>query len=881
MAENSVIDYCLYPVNHTNIFSSFKIHPIPDSDHLPISLELYSDIERPVPTMGSWSRFYWKDNKVSNYVNNVLANTHFCDFDFAEINTTTIKLKSILVNSATNAGMRANTVTNKPKKMSKPWYDKDCKLAHKSMTNCLIDFRKAKNDDLSLSLYYSSKKNYKTLIKNKKKLFFDAEILQFSNIKNTRDFWTVVRRYRGITSGVSATITSHDWITHFQTLLNPVVSCVIPSYVFPNRTNEILDAAFTISEIRMTLKILQKDKAPGYDGLPYEFYKAVPEVLIEKIVRHFNGILNSGEIPDCFKMALYCPLFKKGDFNSPKNYRGISFLDCYGKIFMSAILNRLVKWENINEIFVENQAGFRANYSTLEHIFSLTSLINTHVNKKKGRMYVFFVDFSAAFDSVNRKLLLYKLANLGMSTKILTLIKNYYTNTKLQVITPVGLTEPFDANCGVRQGCMLSPFLFSCFINDFKEIFDYGGCKLDGEKLHYLAFADDLGIISDNLLGMGKMIKNTENYVKVNGLTINLDKSMMMVCRKGGRLKDNEKFWFNNTPIKITNNYKYLGVTITPAGKFYLHWKERLALAKFSTNSLYTLINKNTNSILPKLKLFDTINQAIVGYGAQIWGGFRSKEVDAAQVFFLKKLLKLPFWTPTYILMLETGRHSTFITTLKLHLNFLIKCLNYPPTKIAHKILLNLINSNTFVINNIYKLAAVANVAIAQSDWSDSPVLQLKFNQIHSYYSNKEKEMFFSKVKDSSTRVIYKKIKVDFGCEKYLLQLPIWKARILCKLRSETFYLNFNAGKDNYEEFNSEFICNICNTKLIENTLHILFECPRYQGFRTKYFGNVDFDLEYLVRGLGEGNASFWDRIIFFLEDVMNLRDIWLEEMGD
>ncbi len=878
---NSVNDYCLFPLNHSIIFSQFKIHSLPDSDHLPLQLDMFTDLPNNPSHLDNWRRFHWNYKNAGKYTTHINAQANFCTINFDDTNETSTNIKSIITNAAISSGMLANKVTNNNKKISKLWYDDDCKLAYKLMKNSLIDFRHAKNDDGLLQSYYQFKRKYKNLLKEKSKKFYTTEILQFSTIKNTKDFWTVVRRYRGINSGVSTSIIPQDWINHFQTLLNPIVSCLIPTYIFPTQTNDILDSDFTSSEICLTLQSLQKGKAPGFDGLPYDFYKAVPGVLIEKITLHFNKILHSGTIPDCFKLALYCPLFKKGDFNNPKNYRGISFLDCYGKIFMSAILNRLTKWERINDIFVENQAGFRANYSTIEHIFTLTSLINTHIAKRKGRFYIFFIDFSSAFDTINRNLLLFKLAKLGISTKIITLIKNYYTNTQLQVITPDGLTDPFDANCGVRQGCMLSPFLFSCFLNDFNTIFDHGGCKLDGEKLYYLAFADDIATISDNLVGFNRMIREVEKYVKNNGLTVNLDKSMIMVCRKGGRLKDSECFSFNNTPIKITNNYKYLGVTITTAGKFYLHWKDRLTLAKFSTNSLYTLINKNTNSIQPKLKLFDAIGRAIIGYGAQVWGGFRSKEVETAQLYFLKKLLRLPFWTPTYIILLETGRHSLFITTLKLHLNFILKCLLFPHTKIVYKILQNLISTNTFFINNIHKLALIANVIINQSDWGNNQQLQIKFNQMHAYYISTEKETFLNKALDSSTRIIYKNIKLDNNCELYLLQLPIWKARILIKVRSETFFLNFNAGKDNYDDFNLSYLCTMCNMKMIENLNHLLFECPRYQGYRNKYFGTNAFNLDTVISGLRGNNIIFWDKIIYLMEDIINMRKIWMEEMED
>jgi hypothetical protein len=388
-------------------------------------------------------------------------------------------------------------------------------------------------------------------------------------------------------------------------------------------------------------------------------------------------------------------------------------------------------------------------------------------------------------------------------------------------------------------------------------------------------------MLSDSLLGINKMIKNFEVYVSNNGLKVNLDKSMIMVCRKAGRLKNTEKFYYQNQPITITNKYKYLGITVTSAGKFYKHWKDKLTVAKFSINSLYCLLNKNINTIKPKLKLFDTISKAIVCYGAQVWGGFRCNDVETAQLFFLKKLLRLPFWTPNYIVLLETGRHSLFITTLRLHFNFIIKILLSPTSKIVYKCLQSLIYNNNFIVKNINTLATGANVTILTSDWENTNLMKIHFDFILAFYLNSEKNYNLREALNSTTRVIYKNIKVDNDCEKYLLQLPIWKSRILIKFRSETFFLNFNAGKDSYEEDLTNKHCNLCNLRKVENLTHLVFECPHYKGFRNKYFRGIDFNFDYVINQLKANSVCFWDNIVYFMEDVLNLRKIWLDEMED
>jgi len=96
-----------------------------------------------------------------------------------------------------------------------------------------------------------------------------------------------------------------------------------------------------------------------------------------------------------------------------ENYRGLSFIDCVAKIFTSLINNRLTEWVNESQILTELQAGFRKGFSTMDNIFNLCSLVHLRLAIKKGKLFAFFVDFSAAFDTICRKALIFKLICLS------------------------------------------------------------------------------------------------------------------------------------------------------------------------------------------------------------------------------------------------------------------------------------------------------------------------------------------------------------------------------------------------------------------------------------------------------------------------------------
>lgn len=239
-----------------------------------------------------------------------------------------------------------------------------------------------------------------------------------------------------------------------------------------------------------------------------------------------------GEVAESFKHSIIFPLYKKGDANVVENYRGLSFIDCIGKIFMGLLNDRISNWVNDNKIITEFQAGFRKQYSTVDNIFNLSCMVNLRIAEKNQKLYCFFVDFKAAFDTIDRKALFFKLSCLGASTKMIKVLKDLYSGTTASVWCREGLTESFTTTIGLRQGCICSPNLFSLFVNDLPNFLE-GGCKFGKEKINILMYADDVVLIAPTATVLQHMINRLENYCDLWNLCVNLDKSKVMVFRKG------------------------------------------------------------------------------------------------------------------------------------------------------------------------------------------------------------------------------------------------------------------------------------------------------------------------------------------------------------
>ena len=167
------------------------------------------------------------------------------------------------------------------------------------------------------------------------------------------------------------------------------------------------------------------------------------------IVNFFNVVLNSGVIPSNWCIGLIKPLYKnKGSVHDPDNYRGITLLSCLGKLFTACINDRLTNYIEGLGLMGEEQAGFRAGYSTIDHIFVLHSIIDLYVLRKK-RVYCAFIDYKKAFDLVNRSSLWKKLIASGINGKVITVIYNLYENAKSCVKLNSSLSESFSCNVGM------------------------------------------------------------------------------------------------------------------------------------------------------------------------------------------------------------------------------------------------------------------------------------------------------------------------------------------------------------------------------------------------------------------------------------------------
>lgn len=217
-----------------------------------------------------------------------------------------------------------------------------------------------------------------------------------------------------------------------------------------------------------------------------------------------------GDLPKDWKTSIIVPLHKRGDQEVVGNYRGISLLCSAYKIYAEILRNRLELEAERLGLLPESQAGFRRGRSTMDNVFILNHLVQREKKKggKESKIYALFVDLKAAFDNVDREQLWSILMDNGVNMDVIRRLEKVYEETVVAVRTKEGLTDEFRTHKGIRQGCVMSPFLFDLYIADIEKALkdrNIGGVPLINDRIWSLEYADDMVFVAKNRVALMDM----------------------------------------------------------------------------------------------------------------------------------------------------------------------------------------------------------------------------------------------------------------------------------------------------------------------------------------------------------------------------------------
>ena len=376
------------------------------------------------------------------------------------------------------------------------------------------------------------------------------------------------------------------------------------------------------------------------------------EIIAPTLKILFNTCIEQGIFPDRLKIAELTPIFKKGDKLNVSNWRPISLLSPFSKLFEIHLHTQLTKFINKHNILHPYQYGFRRNSSTEQAITQITDEISANIQDNFFTCSV-FIDLTKAFDTIDHSILMSKLNNYGIRGIPAKLFLSYLTNRKQKTKINNIFSNSQILTCGIPQGSILGPEFFNIYINDLPKSSLFS-VRLFADDA-YLTLRHNNPDILEHLVNQ-ELIKTNE-WIRINKLTINYKKTNFIIFF---RTKHNKcyRITMNNNLLERVTETRYLGVYLDEQLNWQYHLKKlksKIAMAS------YILIKSRKYLDLRTLKMlyYSTVYPHIT-YCVTAWGGISNSA--------LQPIIKLQKKIIRYITF---STYTSPSKTLFIYLNFL------------------------------------------------------------------------------------------------------------------------------------------------------------------------------------------------------------------
>ena len=428
------------------------------------------------------------------------------------------------------------------------------------------------------------------------------------------------------------------WRDHFRTLLSGTPVLDSPQ-LDEGPGLEVNIGPITKPEVLQAIRKLKSGKAPGPDSIPPEALKVSADATADMMMDLLQTVWIEEEVPSEWKNGLIVKIPKKGNLSDCQNWRGIQLLSIPSKILTRIILERIRG--AVDAVLREEQAGFRAGRSCTDQIATLRIIIEQSI-EWQSPLYINFVDYRKAFDMVDRSTIWSILRHYGIPRKIVAIIRSMYNNTTCQVIHDMELSSPFRVENGVRQGCLLSPLIFSVVVDwVMRTTMDQprGIQWTMTSRLEDLDFADDACLLSHTFQNIQSKTDGLRTVAGRTGLEVNVKKTKSLRMNAA----QDTPIMLGGEAVEDVSKFTYLGSVVSKTGGTEEDIQARIGKARHVFVTLRPIWDSRAIQLNTKLRLFESNVKTVLLYGSETWR--HTKRLDnKLQVFIntcLRRILRI------------------------------------------------------------------------------------------------------------------------------------------------------------------------------------------------------------------------------------------------